>query len=148
MRTARLLLVEDNQDCLDLFTVILSDKYRVFSYRCASEGLAAIETAMPDLLLLDIGMRPMDGVQCLKAIRAMPGYGEIPAIALTGYARDAEREAFQSAGFQAVITKPVLDHNELFATITALLAPTMANGTMAGTNGGLIPTYNVDGAPR
>lgn len=122
MTTARLLVVEDNQDNLDLLTLWLSEKYRVFSYGCAHEALKALETAKAklDLVLLDIGMRPIDGLECLKAIRAMRGYGNIPAIALTGYARDSERKAFQAAGFQAVLTKPVLD-DELFAAITAVL---------------------------
>jgi len=52
----------------------------------------------------------------------MPGYGSVPAIALTGYARDNERKGFQAAGFQAVLTKPILD-DELFPAITAVLAP-------------------------
>jgi CheY-like chemotaxis protein len=121
MRTARLLVVEDNQDTLDLLTLWLSEKYRVFSYGCAPEALTALETAQPDLLLLDIGMGPIDGLECLKAIRAMPRYGNIPAIALTGYARDSEREAFRAAGFQAVLAKPILD-DELFAAITEVLA--------------------------
>jgi CheY-like chemotaxis protein len=120
LTTARLLVVEDNQDTLDLLTFWLSEKYCVLGYGRADEALTALETAKPDLLLLDIGMRPIDGLECLKAIRAMPGYGSIPAIALTGYARDCEREAFQAAGFQAVLAKPVLD-DELFAAITALL---------------------------
>jgi two-component system CheB/CheR fusion protein len=119
--TARLLVVEDDQDTLDLFALWLGEKYRVFSYRCAAEALAALEAAKPDLLLLDIGMRPIDGLECLKAIRATPGYNTIPAIALTGYARDCERAAFQAAGFEAVLTKPILD-NDLFAAIAAMFA--------------------------
>jgi CheY-like chemotaxis protein len=120
LSTARLLVVEDDQDTLDLLTLWLSEKYRVFGYRCAQEALTALETAKPDLLLLDIGMGPINGLECLKAIRAMPGYGGVPAIALTGYARGSEREAFQAAGFQAVLAKPVLD-DDLFAAITPLL---------------------------
>jgi CheY-like chemotaxis protein len=120
LSTARLLVVEDDQDTLDLLTLWLSEKYSVFSYRSAQEALTALETAKPDLLLLDIGMGPINGLECLKAIRAMPRYGGIPAIALTGYARGSEREAFQAAGFQAVLAKPVLD-DDLFAAITPLL---------------------------
>jgi len=128
MTTARLLVVEDDRDTLDLLTLWLSEKYRVFSYGCAHEALAALETAKPDLLLLDIGMSPIDGLECLKAIRAMPGYGSIPAIALTGYPRDNERKGFQAAGFHAVLTKPILD-DELFSAITAVLAPSGDQGS-------------------
>jgi CheY-like chemotaxis protein len=127
MKTARLLLVDDNQDNLDILTVILAEKYQVSSYACAREALAALEATKPDLLVLDIGMTPVDGVECLKAIRAMPGYGSIPAIALTAYALDAERKAFLAAGFQAVVTKPIADHDKFFAEIakslTAVPAP-------------------------
>ena len=122
MTTARLLIVDDDRDNLELLTYLLGDKYRVFSYGCVHEALENLERANPDLLLLDIGMRPVDGVQCLEAIRARPGYGSVPAMALTAYARDVERQAFLAAGFQAVLTKPVLDDGHMFATISALLA--------------------------
>lgn len=121
MTPARLLVVEDDQDTLEILMFWLSAKYGVFGYRSTAEALVAVPAVKPDLLLLDIGMRPVDGLQCLKAIRAMPGYESIPAIALTGYARDCERTAFRAAGFQAVLTKPILD-DELFAAITATFA--------------------------
>jgi CheY-like chemotaxis protein len=127
MKTARLLLVDDDQDNLEVFTLILSEQYRVSSYSCAAEALTALEAAKPDLLLLDIGMGPVDGLQCLKAIRARPGCGRIPAIALTAFAREVERDAFLAAGFQMVVTKPVLDHQELLAAINSLLAPPAAS---------------------
>jgi CheY-like chemotaxis protein len=123
METARLLLVDDDQDNLDVLMVILSAKYRVVGYGCASDALTALEAARPDLVVLDIGMSPIDGLQCLKAIRAVPGYASIPAVALTAYAREAERKTFLDAGFQAVVTKPILDHGELFAAINLLLTP-------------------------
>jgi CheY-like chemotaxis protein len=126
MTAARVLLVDDNEDNLELLSVILRESYEVLSYACAQEALTALEAAKPDLLLLDIGMAPIDGMQCLKAIRAMPGYGSIPAVALTAYARDAEREAFLASGFQAVVTKPIIDHRALFATISALLTSVAA----------------------
>jgi CheY-like chemotaxis protein len=132
MRTARLLLVDDNQDNLDILTVILAEKYQVLSYACAREALTALEATKPDLkpdlLVLDIGMTPVDGVECLKAIRAMPGYGSIPAVALTAFARDAEREAFLAAGFQAVVTKPIADHDKFFAEIARSLTAVPLTG--------------------
>jgi CheY-like chemotaxis protein len=142
MTTARrLLLVDDDKDNLDILTVILREKYYdVESYACAEEALAALEAARPDLVLLDIGMRPVDGLQCLKAIRATPGYGSIPAIALTAYAHDVERKAFLAAGFHAVVTKPILDQEDLFGAIDALLAnpgsdqPGLSHGASNGAN--------------
>jgi CheY-like chemotaxis protein len=87
MQTTRLLLVDDDQDNLEVLTVILGETYRVWSYRGAAEAPAALEAARPDLVVLDIGMSPVDGLQCLEAIRTRPGYGRLPAIALTAFAR-------------------------------------------------------------
>ena len=121
MRTGQLLLVDDNRDNRDVLTVILSEKYRVASYGSAAEALTAVEALRPDLLVLDIGMTPVDGLQCLKAIRAMPGHASTPAIALTAFAREIDRQTFLAAGFQAVVTKPVLDLRELETLIDTLL---------------------------
>jgi CheY-like chemotaxis protein len=134
MTAARVLLVDDNEDNLEILAVILRESYEVLSYACAEEALTALEAVKPDLLLLDIGMAPIDGLQCLKATRDLPGYGSIPAIALTAYARDEDRKAFLAAGFQAVVTKPVIDHRELFATISALLT-SVAASSQNGSNG-------------
>jgi CheY-like chemotaxis protein len=135
MKTARLLLVDDNQDNLDILTVILAERYQVLSYACAREALTALETTKPDLLVLDIGMTPVDGVECLKAIRAMPGYASIPAVALTAFARDAERKAFLAAGFQAVVTKPIADHDKFFKEIARSLTVVPVTGESSTTNG-------------
>lgn len=121
MGTAQLLVVDDNRDSLDMLAIILSQRYRVLGYYSAPDALTAAATVRPDLLLLDIGMDPMDGMQCLKAIRALPQCEGIPAIALTGYARVAERVQFLAAGFQEVVAKPVLDHQKLLALIDSVL---------------------------
>lgn len=123
MKSAQLLLVDDDPDNLEILTVILSEKYSVLGYAAVPDALRALEVAKPDVAVLDIGMDPVDGVQCLKAIRAMPRHGSIPAVALTAYARDDERKAFLAAGFQVVVTKPILDHQELFAAIAPLVKP-------------------------
>ena len=121
MTTARLLLVDDNPDNLELLALLLREKFHVASYGSAAEALSDLEAVQPDALVLDIGMTPVDGLQCLEAIRAKPGYAGIPAVALTAFARDVERKAFLDAGFQAVITKPILDHVELGEVIDGVL---------------------------
>jgi two-component system aerobic respiration control sensor histidine kinase ArcB len=130
MRTARLLVVEDNPDILEMLTVLLSDKYSVSGCGSAAEALTVLETSRPDVLMLDIRMTPVDGLQCLEAIRAMPGYSSTPAIALTAFAREAERQAFLAAGFQAVVTKPILDPPELETLIDMLLSFASSGGTV------------------
>lgn len=119
--TARLLVVDDNPDILEMLGVLLSQKYSVSICGSAAEALSALETCRPDLLMLDIRMSPVDGLECLEAIRAIPGYACTPAIALTAFARDAERQAFLAGGFQAVVVKPIIDPQELEKLIDGFL---------------------------
>ena len=121
MRTGHILLVEDNQDNRDVLTVMLGEKYGVSSYGSAAEALSALAVVNPDLLVLDIGMKPINGLDCLRAIRAIPRYSATPAIALTGYAREVDREEFLAGGFQAVVTKPILNYSDLETLIDTLL---------------------------
>jgi CheY-like chemotaxis protein len=123
-QTARLLVVDDNPDILEMLTVLLSEKYSVAGCGSAEEALKSLEASRPDILMLDIRMSPVDGLQCLEAIRAMPSYAQTPAIALTAFARDAERQAFLAGGFQAVVVKPILDLGEMERLIDGLLDAT------------------------
>jgi len=120
MTRTRLVLVEDDPDSLDAFSIFLGQKYAVFGYTSAVDALQALDTAKPDVLVLDIGMQPVDGIQCLKTIRGTPGYRDVPALALTGFARDVDRQSLLDSGFQAVVVKPILDHGELIAVIDRL----------------------------
>lgn len=121
-RSPRILVVEDHADSRDVLTLMLGERFRVWGCGSAAEALRALEAVSPDALLLDIGMAPVDGLQCLQAIRSIPRFQHVPAVALTGFARDVERQAFLAGGFQAVVTKPVGDHDGLIALIEAVLA--------------------------
>jgi CheY-like chemotaxis protein len=124
MKTERLLVVEDDADNLALLMVILGEKYDVTGCGTTADALLALETFKPDLFVLDVGMRPIDGVQFLGGIRALPGLNGIPAIALTGYASESDRQRFLAAGFQAVVTKPILDRQDLESVVeTSLKLP-------------------------
>jgi CheY-like chemotaxis protein len=117
----RVLLVEDDEDVREVFSILLGEKYAVLAHASAVDALQAIDTARPHAAVLDIGMHPVDGVQCLKMIRARPGYRDLPAVALTGFARDVERRRFLDGGFQAVVVKPILDHRKFTALIDQLV---------------------------
>jgi CheY-like chemotaxis protein len=121
-KRARLLLVDDNRDNLEMLALLLGEKYSVAACGSALEALSVLQATPVDMLVLDIGMAPMDGVQCLEAIRAMTRYAGTPAIALTAFARDVEQQDFLAAGFQAVVTKPILDQQRLESLIDSLLA--------------------------
>jgi CheY-like chemotaxis protein len=117
----RVVLVEDNEDNLEAVSIVLGEKFSVFGYTSAVEALAAIDAVQPDVAVLDIGMQPIDGVECLARIRSIPRYRDIPAIAMTGFARDVDRRAFQAGGFQAVLVKPMVDPDELIVTLDRLI---------------------------
>jgi putative two-component system response regulator len=125
----RLLLIDDVPDNLEVLTVLLRDQYNVFSYISSSEALADVKDIMPDLLLLDLRMFPMNGVDFLKQVRAMNGFSRIPAIAVTALAHDADRARFLASGFQAIVTKPILHLPNLETIIDSLLKP---NSTVHG----------------
>ena len=126
----RLLFVEDDRDNRDTFAMILEQKYDVFGYPSAADAMQAIYDVQPDLLLLDIGMYPVDGLECLRAIRAIPRFRKIPALALTAFAGAADGKKFLEAGFQAVVVKPVLEASQLTGQIDELLigAPALDAG--------------------
>ena len=115
------LVVEDHVDTLEVFRIVLGEWFCVVGCASASEALRVLRTVRPDVVMLDIGMTPVDGLECLEAIRSMPGYEGLPAVAVTAHAREADRRRFLAAGFQVVVTKPVLDAEGLIAAVTTAL---------------------------
>jgi PAS domain S-box-containing protein len=106
----RVLLVDDEADTREVIAFTLKQYgARVRAVASAAAVLEEIALWKPDLLLSDIGMPEMDGYMLIRKIRALPpeGGGQIPAIALTAYAGETNRELIISAGFQKHITKPV-----------------------------------------
>ena len=116
------LLVEDDDDSRKLLGTMLK-RYgaRVTSTKSAAEALAVFEGELPDVLISDIGMPDQDGYELIRKLRALPGQkgGNIPAIALTGYASRKDRERALSAGYQQHMAKPI----EQMDMITAIAAP-------------------------
>ena len=121
MERKRLLVIDDHADSVEMLMVMLGDKYRVMGYSSAHEALGILDELNPDLLLLDVRMTPISGPECLGAIRTKAGYENLPAIALTALAREEEKNALRATGFQAVVTKPILNQRELETAIDSLL---------------------------
>lgn len=65
------------------------------------------EKEVYDLILMDIALPQMDGVEVTKIIKSMPRYKNVPVIALTAYAMKGDRERFLEAGFEDYIAKPI-----------------------------------------
>ncbi|MEW6495655.1 MAG: ATP-binding protein [Cyanobacteriota bacterium] len=115
----RVLVVDDCVDTLELIGFILEQcKVQVTTATSAGEAFNAIAKLKPDVLISDIGMPEEDGYSLIARVRNLePGQvTQIPAIALTAFAREEERNRALNAGFQMHISKPV----ELAQLVTAV----------------------------
>ena len=97
---------------------------QVTAMASASEALKTLDESTPEVLLSDLGMPDMDGYTLMRAVRARaPEYGgNVPAIALSGYATPEDRERALSAGFQLHMAKP-LKLDEVVRAIATLTSP-------------------------
>jgi len=123
----RLLVVEDEADTLEFLRRLLTTHgATVLTAASAAEALSLARDERPDLLISDIGLPEMDGYDLIQRVRrqASPGR-DIPAIALTAYARSEDRTRALRAGYQAHIAKPV-EPNELLAMIASFVELTGA----------------------
>jgi PAS domain S-box-containing protein len=120
LRGLRLLVVDDDADTRDLLRHVLADRgAQVAVAASAAEAMAALESSLPDLLVSDIGMPGRDGFDLIREIRERWPPGDLPAIALTAFARAEDRRRILAAGFQAHLAKP-FDAAELAATVGRL----------------------------
>lgn len=118
----RIAIIEDNPDNRMLLDALLADTHDIDEYEDGVVGLAGIRRAPPDLVLLDISLPHMSGTEVLAAIRADPQLATLPVIALTAHAMADDRDAFLAQGFDAYVSKPILDEQLLFDEIARLLA--------------------------
>jgi PAS domain S-box-containing protein len=122
----RVLLVEDETDTRDLLATALA-RYgaAVTATASAAEALRLLDDRPPDVLVTDIAMPGMDGYELIRRVRAAGSPGrDLPAVALTAYARPEDRERALAAGFQAHLPKPV-DPAGLARAVAALAARRM-----------------------
>jgi two-component system cell cycle response regulator DivK len=108
MAGERVLVVEDNEKNLKLVRDVLeATGYRTLE---ATTGAQAVELATehtPDLVLMDIRLPDIDGVEALSRLRADERTASIPVLAVTAQAMQDDRERFLTAGFDNYLSKPV-----------------------------------------
>jgi PAS domain S-box-containing protein len=122
----RVLVVDDEDDTRDFYTVVLEDSgASVIAVASARDALVAIEQQCPHVLISDIGMPVEDGYTLIGKVRALESQkgGNLPAVALTAYAREVDRQQAIAAGFQKHLSKPV-EPAELVTVVAHLVEQT------------------------
>jgi len=121
----RILVVDDDADARSLMNRVLTGGgATVATAADVPQALAAIAQAKPDLLISDIGMPGQDGYDLIGRVRAQGLTArDLPAIALTAFARSEDRRRALLAGFQVHVSKPV-EPAELTATAASLVGRT------------------------
>ena len=120
--TVRLAIVEDNADNRLLLRALLSSAYALTEYVTGPEALAGLRAEPPDLVLMDISLPEMDGVEVLRALKEGEGGYDVPVVAVTAHAMTGDRERLLAAGFVGYVSKPIVDPEILHRTIREGLA--------------------------
>ncbi|MBT8396819.1 MAG: response regulator [Gemmatimonadetes bacterium] len=116
-------VVEDNPDNRFLVQALLEDLYDLTEFENGSEALESLVQNDPDLILLDISLPDMDGLEVFRWIRDQEELSGVPVIALTAHAMAGDREKFLAAGFNDYVTKPIVDETILLESIARWLNP-------------------------
>jgi signal transduction histidine kinase/DNA-binding response OmpR family regulator/HAMP domain-containing protein len=108
-----ILVVEDNEDNMITLKALLEDHFRVVGAFDGSEGIEMAKKYVPDLILMDIALPGIDGIEAFNVIRQTPGLHHVPVIALTASAMTQDREGILAKGFEGFIPKPIIERDFL-----------------------------------
>jgi two-component system cell cycle response regulator DivK len=102
------LIIEDNDKNMKLARDVLQNKgYKTLEAVTGEEGVKLAKDNIPDLVLMDIQLPGINGIDAFKQIRADPKTARIPVIALTASVTPTDRSAITAAGFDAFVGKPI-----------------------------------------
>ncbi len=116
------LIVEDNPRNMKLVRDVLQVKgHQTLEATTAEDGIALAVERRPDLVLMDIQLPGMDGIEALRVLRGDPATAKIPVIAVTASVMQQDRKLILEAGFDSYLGKP-LNLAEFLAAVNAALA--------------------------
>jgi two-component system cell cycle response regulator DivK len=102
-------VIEDNEKNMKLFLAILKliPEIEIYSETRGDTGLELIKSGNPDLIILDIQLPEISGIDICTELREMDKFKEIPIIAVTSFAMKGDKERILAAGFNDYIAKPI-----------------------------------------
>ena len=104
----RILIVEDNPQNMRLIEMTLSAKgYTLLKATDGEEALDVARREQPDLIIMDIQLPKMSGLDVTRRLRSNPTFNHVPIIAITAYAMRGDEEQALNAGCDAYLTKPI-----------------------------------------
>jgi len=108
MALQRVMHVEDDESIRAVAEIALADVagFELLSCDSGPSALAQAEAFAPQLILLDVMMPQMDGLQTLAALRQLPGMAQVPVVFMTAKIQQGEKQQYINAGAIAVIDKP------------------------------------------
>ena len=118
----KLLLVEDNEINLDMIVRRLRKRFDIAIARSGTEAVAKAKSEAPAVILMDVGLPDIDGLEATRRLKADPATAAIPVIALTAQAMTGDRERTLEAGCDDYEPKPIEDLPRLIGKIEALAA--------------------------
>lgn len=104
----KILIVEDDVKNRKLFRDVLSaNGYETVEAMDGKTGVELARSHKPDLIIMDVQMPGMDGIEAVGILKKDPGTAEIPTIALTAFAMDGDKDRLLEAGFDGYLSKPI-----------------------------------------
>jgi two-component system cell cycle response regulator DivK len=115
------LIVEDNEKNMKLARDVLQAKgYQTLEAVTGEEGVRLAKEKRPDLVLMDIQLPGINGIEAFKQIRGEPSTAHVPVVALTASVTPTDRSVINAAGFDAFVSKPI-NLKEFLATVKRLV---------------------------
>ena len=107
----KILIVEDNPQNMRLLEIVLSSKnYTLFKATDGEEALDMAIKEQPDLIIMDIQLPKMNGLEVTRKLRKNPTFSHTPIIAVTAYAMKGDKEEIIESGCDAYLSKPIDIH--------------------------------------
>ncbi|HYD94453.1 MAG TPA: response regulator [Noviherbaspirillum sp.] len=120
---ARILIIEDTPANMKLAVLILANAgHTVLQAVTAKEGLARARDEHPDLVLMDMQLPDMDGIEATRVLKSDPATAGIPVFAVTASAMKGDRERMLESGCDQYIEKPI-DYKQLIAAVDTVCGP-------------------------